>query len=370
MIINQQRLSTFLAIMMTTVLYMGYIFTTGTRLIESELAQAAFRISAVVLSILIISMGKSVKSGILLTIFFIISIFLINQNLLAANMIFLMIIVASLYRIDHKSMAIAFLLPSVLAIAFHFLALNIGLISSATTEFGTRSRSTFGFTNANQAAMIYLSLVFASIFAHLQYKSRWSYFAVITSILAATFVMIETDSRTSLISLTLLIVIIPLWKISQRKRLLGKIARWIAALTPILGTAISFYLVQNSNPALNELLSLRPFFFAQFFEKITLSNLAFGWKPAYEDGVDNGYLMLFSLVGMFGYMFFAFLICRAILKMKAEYVPLIVVLLVASIFESFLVRPEIPVAAMFILMLLWRNPYLQNKSIENYPNVS
>lgn len=87
----------------------------------------------------------------------------------------------------------------------------------------------------------------------------------------------------------------------------------------------------------------------------SVPDLIFGW--ASSDGVDNLFLMLLSGFGAIGLTVIVLFISARTFKMRVEFAPLVISLMVMSVFESFLVRPEIPSSVLFMSLLF--SPFAQ-----------
>jgi hypothetical protein len=284
-------------------------------------------------------------------------ILIVNQSTFGQNIVFLIIMSLSLARLRSNEIAIAFLIPILLVVVIHQALLNTGAVSSLSTDFGNRLRSTYGFANANQASSIYLSFVITAFLAHSEFRSRVTFFLVGASIGLTIYILQQTDSRTSLLSLSTLLSLLILGRLFNRYGAYRKIISLAVAMSPWIAVAATYYLIKSNDSELNLLLSLRPYLFSQFVANVSVPEFFLGWEPPDGAGVDNVFLMLLSAVGAIGVIFVLFCISYRASKLKPEYPAIIVVALIAaSVFESFLLRPEIPAAALF-WHVLFSNQY-------------
>ena len=340
-----------------SILFIGYFLTTGTEFFVSDIAKVAFRSLALLIFLANIVAQRSIRARYILVLLLLYSILALNQSQIAFNIVYLILISASMHRMSGKEVALSLLIPTVLVFGLHFVLLSTGQLSAQITEFSGRTRSTLGFTNANQASAIYLSLVILSVFTHIQYSKRASFFLMLFSYIMTLFVLLSTDSRTVMFALPLLLMFQIFGFLFFRFKSYRRLLILMGALTPLIGSLVTFYLATTSDPILNIILSLRPYFFALFIDSVSPYDFIFGWRPADNSGVDNLYLMLLSGVGAVGFFFIILSGSYFIFRMDPRIIPLVVVLLIISVFESFLLRPEIPISALFLHLLfsdLWR----------------
>lgn len=336
------------------ILFVGYFLTTGTGLIESDVAKSAFRFVALLLFLGNVILGRTIKVKFGVALFALLLAASLSQSLVVANMMFLLLISASLNRLSGKETAVALLVPTAIVVLLHLVLLNTGHLVGQTMDIAERTRSTMGFTNANQASVIYLSLVILAVFAHLQFRAKESLTLVVISYVAAFVVFWFTDTRTAMFSLFILLMLQILDFLFHRRKAYRVSLFLFGVASPFLASATTYYLTTSANPALDVLLSLRPYFFAQFMSHATMPDLALGWPTLENYGVDNLFLMLLSGVGAMGYFLIILSISRRVIRMNPKFIPLVILLMIVSVFESFLLRPEIPVSAFFIHLLFSR----------------
>ena len=341
-----------LNILAFAILFIGYFFTTGASLIGTFGAQTLFRFLAllVFLSNIILS-GRVIPLKYLFALLATYLILSISGSTVAVNLVFMLLILASTHRLRNDQVAVALAIPTAIVVLLHLLLLNTGQLVGYTTDFAGRIRSTLGFANPNQAAAIYLSLVVVSIYAHIQLKNRASLLLLTMSYVATFYVVLATRTRTLMFALALIIIFHVLGAVFHRNKTYRAVLRVVGVLVPVFACASTYYLTTYRDPVLDAILSGRPFFFSQFMRGVTLYDFMFGWQSAGVAGVDNLYLMLLSGVG--GVAFFLILLgCSyLIFRMTPRLIPLVVVLLIVSVFESFLIRPEIPASVLFLHLL-------------------
>lgn len=336
------------------ILFVGYFLTTGTRLIESYGTKDAFRFVALLLFLWNIVLGRAIRMKLAVALFVLLISFALSQFQMVVNILFLLLISASLYRLNGREVAVAFLVPTLIVVFLHAVLLNAGQLVGQSTDFAGRTRSTLGFTNANQASAIYLSFVILAVFTHLQFRTKASLSLLIMSFVVAFAVFQITDTRTATFALLLLLLFQFLEFLFHRLKAYRKFLLLVGVTLPFFASAITYYLTTAADPALDVLLSLRPYFFAEFMRTVTVFDFLLGWSTVDNTGVDNLFLMLLSSVGVIGYLIIIVIISDLIFHLNPKFIPIVIVLMIVSIFESFLIRPEIPVSAFFLYLLMSR----------------
>lgn len=350
-----------------SVLVIGYFFTTGTEIIDSALAKAGFRAIAGALALFNIFFGRKVKPVFLVGSVLFLLLLILNQNIIGANLIFLLVLVASMERQSGKDIALAFFIPCALVVAFHLIFLASGTLVQQFTSFEGRTRSALGFVNPNQLSVVYLSLAFMAIYLHLQFRRISSMIILILTLAIVLPVVIKSGSRTSLFSLGLVVFSYPVWFLFLKVKYMRSIMGYLIALSPIFAAMITIYLAQNTNPLLNIVLSLRPAFFHQYLSQASIVDLIIGWAPATGQPIDNAFLILLSVAGAPIFIALIIYISVAFTRLEPIYLPLMFMMVFSSIFESFLLRPEIPLSSLFLLLILRQR---SSKADSNINNVS
>lgn len=356
MTITRQRMMFFLSILMMTLMFSGYVLTTGLEIIASEGAKAVIRAVVFLLSIIIIFIGQSLRWNIVISSYLALSLLILNQNLIALNLLFLLFMVASLNRLPERQVAIVFLIASIVTVMLHIMLVSLGMVSTVSTDVGERTRSALGFANANQFALVYLTLICSNFFVHLQFRTRGSLLMLGGALILSLHMMQIADSRTSIFSVLLLITLVCFSIISSKNRMATKIFVCSMASIPMWACIITFYLISNTDPLLDIALSFRPSLFAEFMSTVSWQNLILGWNPVNDGNVDNAYLMLLSAVGLPVFILIILLLMIRLAGINPYLLPIAAVVLIASIFESFLVRPEIPLSVLFFSLIFRKVP--------------
>ena len=130
--------SVVLNIVALTILFVGYLLTTGAGVFDSEGAKATFRIVSFFVFFANLLIGGKINEQILIAVIFTIFFLLLSKSPLAGNIIFLLLISASLSRLNVYSFSIVLLIPTVLLVAAHFLLLITGVVSVEAVEIGSR----------------------------------------------------------------------------------------------------------------------------------------------------------------------------------------------------------------------------------------
>lgn len=341
----------YLNLVLLMTLFSGYVLTTGLGIIPGDLAKNSVRISSGILAIISILLSGGFDKKTLFPIYLCIIMFLINENSILLNIIFLTIIVRSMLTLNHRYSSLAFFLASGSAVIVHLTAYYGGLVTSVVSEFGGRTRSALGFANPNQLALVYLSLVFSATYLYFHWKSKWVTTSLLLSIVVSISMIEAGDSRTSLFSLFMLFGLVLIAKISGATRV-EKIFAIMAMTAPIVASAITLFLTFGAEAWLDEMLSFRPYMFSSFVSMVTFTEIWFGWEMTDEITVDNSYLALVSAVGLPISMIIIAILSRRLFYVKASHAPLVISIALAGVFESFIVRPEIPLGLMFFTIAL------------------
>jgi len=352
--VNLNRRTLLFNVTAFAILFVGYFLTTGTKLIESYGAKDAFRFVAVLLFLWNIILERKIRVNTAVSLFVLLIFFTLGQFQIVINMVFLVLILASIDRLNAKEVAVAFLVPTIIVVLLHAMLFNTGQLVGQSTEFAGRTRSTLGFTNANQASAIYLSFVILAVFSHLQFRTKASLFLLITSFIVAFAVFQITDTRTATLALFFFLLLQILEFLFHRLKAYRNSILFVGVTLPFIASAITYYLTISEDPDLDILLSLRPYFFAKFMNNATVLDFLLGWSTVDNTGVDNLFLMLLSGVGAIGYLIIMLIISYLIFHLNPKFISIVIVLMIVSIFESFLIRPEIPVSALFLHLLISR----------------
>ena len=334
------------------VLYVGYILTTGLDVLPEGFRTFA-RISAATLAVAAIFAGRRATTPFFFSIFVFGTMFVANSNAINLNLIFLALSAQALTSLTARRAALVLLFTAITGVAIHLAAQAAGLAETVTTSVGGRQRSASGFSNANQAALIYLSFAASAFLVHSRYRSRRSMFVVVASLLIALQFILASDSRTSLLSLVIIAALyVPLSWIKDDGRRSPVIGLAVAAM-PFACALVTWWITYSNSPEMNALLSLRPYFFNLFTVGVTTSEWFWGWPLGEFENVDNSYLTLLSASGAVLMVSIAFVTAWNLFQVKPREASIAISALIAGIFESFLIRPEILLTSVFFAVLLW-----------------
>lgn len=339
-------------------LFCGYVLSTGMLLIESSVFKAAVRGLALLLAFMLLFSGRRISAGLLTLLFCALAFLILNQNIIAGNILYMLILLAGFRQVSNRHLSLAFLGSAYAAVSLHILAVITGIATITSTSIHGRTRSALGFANANQFALVYLTLVCSALLVHLQYRNKWSLTGLIGSVLLSLRMMQIADSRTSMASVLLLLLLLLTAVITSRTRIIRRLYALSLAALPAIAAAVTFFLATNPSPFLNIALSLRPAYFQAFLSNISLSQWLFGWIPAEDITIDNGYLILLSAVGLPVFLLLMLALCWRMIRLRPEILVIIAVVAIASIFESFALRPEIPLSILFFALIFrnWGRP--------------
>lgn len=355
MVMNRNRVTMIINMVALTILFVGYFLTTGTRMLDSDGWKAFFRASSFLIMFVNLILDGRIKVKFVKAIIFTTFALFLSQSQIALNILFLIIVTISLHRLALNDLAITLFVPVVVLVVVHALLLSAGMINTEVQMVGERSRSSLGLSNANLVAIMYFSLALIATFLHIVIKKSISFVLAMISFAVAFFVIVPTDSRTSLLGVAVIATIYLINHYLHNSKLFKLLIAVGGLCAPVLATILSIYLIRAVDTELDIILSLRPYFFNQFVSAASVPDLIFGW--ASSDGVDNLFLMLLSGFGVIGLTVIVLFISARTFKMRVEFAPLVIALMVMSVFESFLVRPEIPSSVLFMSLLF--SPFAQ-----------
>lgn len=355
--IKRYNLTFFSGLIMLVILFSGYILTSGLTIIDSETLKNIIRIVVFAVGVFSLLGKKCIPAGSVLAILLGFLFFFINQSQFAINFSFLFFMILVTNDLEERHLALIVFLSTLCGILLHLVVLGLGVINAIPYEIGSRSRFTLGFNNANQLALIYLSWAISAAYLHFQYRTKWTMFSFVVAASSSGLAIYLSNSRTSLIALILLLSWMPL----LRGRIFLKLTIFAGRFMPYVVVALTFAIVLNNDSSLNELLSNRPTFFSDFISSPDWLGYIFGWQNLTNITVDNAYLLLLSAMGAPFFLFAIVLLSKRIKSVDPVIIPIISTLLFVSVFESFLIRPEVPLA----LIVLWplfskRFPLVQN----------
>ncbi|WP_133305306.1 hypothetical protein [Tsuneonella suprasediminis] len=337
------------------VLYIGYLLSTSTSVIDPEY-KIYFRIISATLFSVNIIIDKSISAKYtfpLLALFFMLTL---NQSYIGANIVFIVMMSMSLELIGKNKSINTILIVTSILVFVHIALLMSGQIADTTTNFGNRLRSTLGFANANQASAIYLSFALLSIYAiHIKYSKAKLFFAILAVGLAVA-VFLRTDSRTAMAGLIISAILMMANTSLKRYLWFRKALLLFAYITPLICIAATYYMINNSNREMNYLFSNRPYLYGNFLQNKSIWEIISGWKLLDGEDVDSGYLMLLSGIGAIGSSIILLLYLFNIRRQGNITLLMASTFLILSMFEAFLLRPEIPLSLFFAQILSRRQP--------------
>ena len=329
-------------------LFSGYILTTGLEIISPEIYKTPFRLMAVSASIVAIAALGAIPLHILFVLISVSTVLVFNLSPLTVNVIFVLTITIGASHLTREQLSKILAVTAWIAAGIHLVALVSGASNFSSVEVGDRIRFTLGFANANQMAILYSSLAIASLYAHSEIKSNFSFAQFIAGQIISCVALILSDSRTNI-----LIIAAALATFFAIKVKVGvSAARLAATILPVVAGAITFFIALTNTEWLNKILSNRPYYFSEFIINASAVDYIVGWQPNPEVPIDNAYLLLLSCLGAPLLAIFILLALKRIRKAHPNNLIGIIPILLGSIFESFAVRPEIPLASMLFIMLL------------------
>lgn len=343
-----------------TILFVNYLLITGVGVLNSDRINNIVRISCAVVLAFNLIVGRIVNKKFLYAGVSIALIAIASQSPLAVNILFLLLVAASLNKLNEIHLAFALLIPVVAVVVLHLLLLIFGITSNDVVQTADRTRSSFGFFNPNQVSAIYFSFATISVFFHLIVKRRSSFVLMIAVNLLAIYILIEADSRTQMIGVIIFAIFGALNYFFADKRIYNSLIYFFAFFSFIGSAAITIYLIGCAGTEIDIILSYRPYFFSEFMSDVSFWDIMLGWVDPNGLVVDNLFLTLLSTVGALGFILIGFFVTIRIVNIKIIFIPLVFSLLAVSIFESILLRPEIPVSILFFVMLF--SPVVQREN--------
>jgi len=354
-VLTMRRGSIYLNSLAFLTLYVGYFLTTGTGLLESEGLKLFFRLLSLALLFTNIILINAIRAKYFLIILFLLLLLFANQSQILINMIFLMIVVTSLQKLSGREVAVVFIIPCAFVVLLHLFLLGTGNMQAQVYQIAERTRSQLGFFNPNQVSAMYLSLMILVAFAHLQYRTKFSLIILLISIVVCFYVFHNTNSRTALLGL-LLFLLLKIFTIFSRKLIFFRGLLYLIGVSSLIfASAFTYYLTTSANPVMDAVLSFRPYTYKGFLFNRSIYDFIFGWLPINNTGVDNLFIMLLSGVGVVGYIIIVAAVSFRIFHINQDVMIFIIVLVTISVFESYLLRPEIPMSSFFLYLLFSRS---------------
>lgn len=336
-----------LAFLLLFILSVNYLFFVAMTLTESSFLIILMRLLSIALLILIFFIKKVniIYMPFLVTLGYF--VFLMNGNVQVINLIFIVLLIFLFKNMKIEVILKFIFIVSICMIVLHFLIVELNL-TSANSQFkyqvGDRIRFTFGFANPNSLAIFYASIFYSTFYYYSLVVKKFSIFAFLV-ILIALVMMYLSGSRTQLYTSVFFVffTLIP-YKLGALKLFF----RLILTVSPFIFTILSLIIAfQHDSIVVNEILSLRPILFFEFLSQFDEIYLFTGLKYTAESPIDNAYILLFAACGLPLYTVIITLLSYQISKSRVEFFPFILIVLVSSMFESFLIRPEFLISMLF-----------------------
>lgn len=332
-------------------LHVGFVVFSALQVADSDVVKALFRIVSLSLGGLILLIFKKDIQVLLIAFFACFLIYNLNENVLIFNFIFIVFFVSVVSCFDVEDFAAIIFLVSILGCLIHVACYHLGYVSPEVTDFGGRIRLTLGFSNSNTLALSYYSLICSGAFFLYFKRNMWAVFLLFFSVLVAVPIIFVSDSRTFLFAIGLFFLL----SILVKGKVILPFVRIFVSILPFLCMVISIGLGWFSSDDLNVVLSYRPSFFYNYLVRIDELSVWWGWFTSAEDTIDNAYLLLLGALGFPITFFLLFFLGFRIYNLDRDFLPFIATMLIISVFESVLFRPEIPVTLIFFILIFSRN---------------
>jgi hypothetical protein len=250
------------------------------------------------------------------------------------------------------------------------------LVGTGNTVIGTgidviRVRHEFGYGHPNVAAMYYWGLFVSSILYCSLSKYRkllWLLCGIV--FIAALYLYSETNSRSFMVSLLAMFLVLGYYSVRSRFRenyVIGY-SRYVLYALPVLFTALTVYFAIHAkeHSLLDLLLSMRLTLYKEFIDSLLPVHYLFG-SPAFDYiTVDNAYLHLLFEAGILLYALFIWLYYFAIKNIvKQQNYVIIAILagfLVYGLMETLLLLPMI-IGTNLFWVLLYRYRYGEDEEL-------
>lgn len=321
--------------------------------LDFEAFKLGFRFFSFIFLVFYLFARGKIKKSLLLLIILTLILFIINNNEILLNILFMFIIFGCMYDLKVNN----FLMFIFICYVFYFFIHNIlfysGVIYDGENVVGDRVRESFGFTNVNRLGIFYFYFMILCFYVFNEKKGFLKILSLIFLIISAYYIL-ASDSRTALYCSVLLFA----FYVFKGVPGLVRSQRFILNFTILIGALLSLYLASSSAQLLNEALSLRPYFFAQYFNTLLEGyNFIFG-VPVFQDvTVDNSYILLCGAYGIL--ISFLFFLVSPLLsfnkKISSIFSSMIIVILLYGVFESNLLRIEMLVPIFVFYSLFFVN---------------
>lgn len=341
--IGRRRLQLILLYLMVAVLYANFLIFSGFRLIDNDGLQVALRFVALLIGMLSLSLARTDALLALAAVAGVV-IYLVNHNPLALNIAAIVILSRIFRPHDLRDISILLFRCALIGPALHLMLYLMGMAALDASEVGGRVRHSLGFSNPNLMAIVYFSLASSAIISWKFIDGKYVRLVVAFLMAVSAVLIMYSGSRALMISLSVLTFATIFFKFG----IVSRFGRYLVMALPLMGAALTGYLLSQSGTELDFLLSYRPYFFSNYYSRASLGDVLVGWPLGVVDTIDNGYLILLGAVGAPIFILFMLWIVMRIKSVQASYLPFIAIMLILSVFESVLIRPEIPVTMLFI----------------------
>ena len=239
------------------------------------------------------------------------------------------------------------------------LSLLLGIEKNEVYTVGKRTRHMLGFINVNSASIFFM----IGLSSYLLMREEKAKLTDLGAVLALeTVVFLFTDSRTPMLCIFLMVLLIVLLPRIPRKWA-GKLLYFGIAL--LFVTPYLWLLPAVNSPLVNKVLSLRPLYFDAYFREQSALTYLFGATRQAE--LDNAYLLILFGTGLVVYLTVYFAVQSAAKQMlngkRHVKLAFLIMMLCCSVMESAAVRPELLCAIVLWVMILEEIPGKGRESI-------
>lgn len=260
---------------------------------------------------------------------------------MALNLLMIVLLGLNARQFPRKQVAVCLAVAACAAIALTLFFNLSGVVADQTimahyADGGERIRHTFGFYNSNTAAIIFAGAI---LLPPALGGRAWQWVLCAVAVAVAYYF---TTTRTILLLMGLFLVFALASFLLIRKgknKHLG-IGAVIVGSGAVVFSAIMPLLAKTP---FNNLLSYRPAIAKNLLGNTSLFDLLFGTSGSVA--VDNSYLLLLCSCGVFILLLAVFCMLRSVwhAAQEGDYqtVSLLLALMMAGVFESFLIRPEL-----------------------------
>lgn len=276
--------------------------------------------------------------------------FLLNGNPLVINLVFIVFFTFIVRSVRPLYLSRICFGAACAGCGLHLVLLAFGYANVESYDVAGRVRNAFGFSNPNQLAALYLSLFCTALFYGFYRENPWGRRLAAMGCLTALYFIFFADSRTCLVAMAILLI----WRVGMVVRGLARLSRLLGLLLPVFGVSVSAFLTTRAALGFNDLLSFRPYFFNMFVEGRSTLDILIGWDDVRRLTIDNGYIALWSSIGLPMTFFVLLIIVYRMTKVPVIFIPILGAGLIISITESILIRPELPLSMLFFGLIFNR----------------